>query len=179
MMRATTTLADPCTGARRRDFLLGLRHGQLVRAHVPSWCSGHGVDAGCSQRAGPPGELTTRSYQTPAEGTGTLSWTSAIWAGTGVVLGCTASYALGRAIGPRFHESRFASRRREPILRAERLFDRFGAVALFAAYFSGPLRGAAPFAAGLPHLSFLRFQAVNVASAMVWIAVGMSPGAIL
>src|SRR5215207_8894770 len=65
-------LAGPCTGAPRRDFLLGLRHGQLVRAHVPSWCSGHGVDAGCSQRAGPPGQLTTRGYQTPAEGTG---WT--------------------------------------------------------------------------------------------------------
>src|SRR3954467_7477775 len=72
MARAATTLAGPCTGAPRRDFLLGLRHGQPVRAHVPSWCSGHGVDAGCSQRAGPPGQLTTRSYQTPAEGTG---WT--------------------------------------------------------------------------------------------------------
>jgi len=58
MTRATTTLAGPCTGARRRDFLLGLRHGQPVRAQVPSWCSGHGVDAGCSQRAGPPGQLT-------------------------------------------------------------------------------------------------------------------------
>src|SRR3954467_10407630 len=42
MTRAATTLADPCTGAPRRDFLLGLRHGQLVRAQVPSWCSGHG-----------------------------------------------------------------------------------------------------------------------------------------
>src|SRR4051812_43159542 len=72
MSRAATTLAGPCTGAPRRDVLLGLRHGQLVRAHVPSWCSGHGVDAGCSQRAGPPGQLTTRGYQTPAEGTG---WT--------------------------------------------------------------------------------------------------------
>src|SRR3954465_12676014 len=70
MTRAATTLADPCTGAPRRDFLLGLRHGQLVGAHVPSWCSGHGVDAGCSQRVGPPGQLTSRSYQTPAEGTG-------------------------------------------------------------------------------------------------------------
>src|SRR3954463_1105439 len=40
MTRAATTLADPCTGAPRRDFLLGLRHGQLVGAHVPSWCSG-------------------------------------------------------------------------------------------------------------------------------------------
>ena len=70
MTRAATTLADPCTGAPRRDFLLGLRHGQLVGAHVPSWCSRHGVDAGCSQRVGPPGQLTSRSYQTPAEGTG-------------------------------------------------------------------------------------------------------------
>src|SRR3954462_10354103 len=72
MTRAATTLAGPCTGAPRRDFLLGLRHGQLVGAHVPSWCSGHGVDAGCSRRAGPPGQLTSRSDQTPAEGTG---WT--------------------------------------------------------------------------------------------------------
>src|SRR3954467_5203826 len=42
MTRAATTLAGPCTGAQRRDFLLGLRHGQLVGAHVPSWCSRHG-----------------------------------------------------------------------------------------------------------------------------------------
>src|SRR3954465_14313678 len=42
MLRAATTLADPCTGAQRRDFLLGLRRGQLVGAHVPSWCSRHG-----------------------------------------------------------------------------------------------------------------------------------------
>src|SRR3954453_17464207 len=70
MIRAATTLADPCTGAPRRDFLLGLRHGQLVRAQVPSWCSGHGWTAGCSQRAGPPGQLTALSDQTAAEGTG-------------------------------------------------------------------------------------------------------------
>src|SRR3954462_11689467 len=42
MIRAATTLADPCTGAQRRDFLLGMRHGQLVGAHVPSGCSRHG-----------------------------------------------------------------------------------------------------------------------------------------
>src|SRR5215216_5105367 len=58
MTRAATTLAGPCTGAPRRDFLLGLRHGQLVSAHAPSWSSGHGADAGCSHRAVPPGQLT-------------------------------------------------------------------------------------------------------------------------
>src|SRR3954452_16876125 len=47
-----------------------MRRGQLAGAHVPSWCSWHGVDAGGSRRAGPPGELTTCAYQTLAEGTG-------------------------------------------------------------------------------------------------------------
>src|SRR3954466_12884286 len=42
MTRAATTLADPCTGAPRRNFLLGLHRGQPVGAHVPSWCSRHG-----------------------------------------------------------------------------------------------------------------------------------------
>src|SRR3954465_7570696 len=42
MIRAATTFAGPCTGAPRRDFRLGLRRGQLVGAHVPSWCSRHG-----------------------------------------------------------------------------------------------------------------------------------------
>src|SRR5829696_369305 len=112
-------------------------------------------------------------------GAGAMSWTVAIWAGAGVVLGCSASYALGRAIGPRFHKSRCAANRRELLASAEGLLARFGAIALFFAYFSGPLRGAAPFAAGLIPLPFVRFQAINIASATAWIAATMTPGALL
>lgn len=112
-------------------------------------------------------------------GAGALPWTAAIWAGMGAVLGCSASYAAGRALGPRLHESQFAASRRELLARAEGLFARFGGIALFLAYFSGPLRGAAPFAAGLVSLPVLRFQAINIASAAAWISVTMSPGALL
>src|SRR4051812_1596607 len=42
MIRAATTFAGPCTGAPRRDFLLGVRQWAAVMAHVPSWCSRHG-----------------------------------------------------------------------------------------------------------------------------------------
>src|SRR5919202_3706943 len=42
MTRATTTLADPCTGARRRDFLLGIRRGQPVRARSHHGAQGTG-----------------------------------------------------------------------------------------------------------------------------------------
>jgi hypothetical protein len=58
-------LADPCTGARWRDFLLGLRRGQPIGAHVPSWCSRHGVDGGCSRRVGPPDQLTPSPTRRP------------------------------------------------------------------------------------------------------------------
>ena len=57
--RAATTPADPCTGTRRRDFLLGIRRSQPVGAHVPLWCSRHEVDGGRSRRAGPPGQLNS------------------------------------------------------------------------------------------------------------------------
>jgi membrane protein DedA with SNARE-associated domain len=96
----------------------------------------------------------------------------------GVILGCSTSYAIGRALGPRFRNSRFAANRRDLLARAEGLFARFGALALFVAY-SGPMRGAVPFAAGLAPLPFLRFQAINIASAAAWIGATMSPGALL
>lgn len=112
-------------------------------------------------------------------GGGVLPWTAAVWARMGVILGCSTSYAIGRALGPRFRNSRFAANRRDLLARAEGLFARFGALALFVAYFSGPMRGAVPFAAGLAPLPFLRFQAINVASAAAWIGATMSPGALL
>jgi len=42
MTRATTTPADTCTGARGRNFLLGVRRGQPAGTQVQRWCSGHG-----------------------------------------------------------------------------------------------------------------------------------------
>ena len=56
--RAATTPADPCTGARRRNFLLGIRRGQPAEAQVQSWCSWHRCMNGCSRLVGPRGQLT-------------------------------------------------------------------------------------------------------------------------
>src|SRR5215213_2243110 len=36
---------------------------------LPDTCRGYRMDAGCSRRAGPPGQLTARTDQTPPEGT--------------------------------------------------------------------------------------------------------------
>ena len=66
------TAADPCTGARWRDFLLGIRRGQPVGAHVPSWCSRHGVDGWSLPTGGPAWLAYDFCLPDAADGTG---WT--------------------------------------------------------------------------------------------------------
>src|SRR3954468_5120210 len=63
--RAATTLAGTCIGARRRDFLLGIRRGQPAGAQVQRWCSWHECTNGCSRQAGPHGQLTHATDRAP------------------------------------------------------------------------------------------------------------------
>src|SRR3954470_24172866 len=62
--------ADPCTGAHGRDFLLGIRRGQPVGAHVPSWCSRHEVDGWSLPTSGPAWRAYDLSLPDAADGTG-------------------------------------------------------------------------------------------------------------
>src|SRR5215467_12074376 len=64
------TPADPCTGARWRDFLLGIRRGQPVGAHVPSWCSRHEVDGWLLPTGGPAWLTYDFCLPDAADGTG-------------------------------------------------------------------------------------------------------------
>ena len=57
-------------------------------------------------------------------------------------------------------------------------FQRWGIVAVFVGRFFGPLRAVIPIAAGLCGLSRLRFQIANIASAIVWAAGILAPGAV-
>src|SRR5215831_5814781 len=68
------TAADPCTGARWRDFLLGIRRGQPVGAHVPSWCSRHGVDGWSLPTGGPAWLAYDFCLPDSADGTGVDGW---------------------------------------------------------------------------------------------------------
>ena len=68
--RATTTPAVTCTGAQRRDFLLGIRPGQPAGAQVQSWASGNRCKLGSSRRVGPPSQATTSPNPARSGGTG-------------------------------------------------------------------------------------------------------------
>ena len=59
----------------------------------------------------------------------------------------------------------------------ERLFEKYGVMAVFIGRFFGPLRAVVPLIAGTATMPLIPFQLANVASALLWAAVVLAPGA--
>lgn len=60
--------------------------------------------------------------------------------------------------------------------RGIKFFKRWGLLAVFVGRFFGPLRAVVPIVAGLYEMPRLRFQAANLASAVLWALVILMPG---
>jgi membrane protein DedA with SNARE-associated domain len=110
--------------------------------------------------------------------TGTLAL-SDLWIGgaIGGILGDTVSYAMGRWLGPRAETLGPLKRRPGLVAGAEAFFRRWGWAAVFFGRFIGPMRALVPLAAGILKMPAGQFQLNNVASAIIWIPVVVSPGA--
>jgi hypothetical protein len=63
----------PCTGARRRDFLLGIPSWPARRGTCPVPVLGAQEVSGSSRRVGPPDQPTMRTNRRVASGTGMVS----------------------------------------------------------------------------------------------------------
>ncbi len=114
----------------------------------------------------------------PLVATGVLSFWQIFAGGViGAVIGDSLSFWLGEWLGPRA-ETIWPFRDRPQILAwAERIFARWGWMAVFFGRFIGPLRATIPLAAGILRMRPLAFQAVNVLSAVAWIPALLAPGA--
>ena len=101
-----------------------------------------------------------------------------VWAAgaLGAALGDWLSYWVGLRLGPTAARVWPLSRHPGLIPRAERFVKRWGALAVFIARFSGPLRASVPLVAGIFAMPYWRFQLVNVVSAFVWAAVLLTIG---
>lgn len=86
------------------------------------------------------------------------------------VLGNTANYAIGRAIGPRAFSGRVRLLRVEHLRRTEEFFRRYGSMTIFVSRFMPIIRTVAPFVAGVGRMGFARFQAYNVLGGLAWTA---------
>ncbi|HRK19154.1 MAG TPA: DedA family protein [Hyphomicrobiaceae bacterium] len=100
---------------------------------------------------------------------GTLDfWTILVAAAVGAALGDWVSYWLGY----HYHEqiARMWPINKYPDLlpRGHRFFEKYGAWAIVAARFSGPLRASVPIVAGAVEMPRAKFQLANWASAFLW-----------
>jgi membrane protein DedA with SNARE-associated domain len=103
-----------------------------------------------------------------------------IWfaAAAGAVSGDCLSYWLGKKFSHRVGDIWPLTRYPGLIPHGERFFKTYGIPGLFVGRFLGPLRASLPLAAGICAMPLMRFQAANVASALVWSGAMLAPGAL-
>lgn len=94
----------------------------------------------------------------------------------GAVTGDIVSYVIGKKSGRHITFSVAARRHRTNIAKARVFFRKYGVMAVFMGRFFGPLRSTVPFVAGMMHMKQTKFQAANIASAVIWAPVMLSPG---
>jgi len=85
------------------------------------------------------------------------------------VLGDTANYSIGKAIGPRAFSGTIRFLKHEHLMRTHAFYERHGGKTIFLARFVPIIRTFAPFVAGIGTMSYVRFLAYNVVGAAVWV----------
>lgn len=103
-----------------------------------------------------------------------------LWIGgaIGAALGDALSYWIGHKLGPAAHRLWPFSRHPELLTAAERLFARWGWMAVVIGRFIGPLRATIPTVAGIAAMPNLPFQLANFGSAILWIPILVFPGTV-
>jgi membrane protein DedA with SNARE-associated domain len=101
------------------------------------------------------------------------------WAGA--VLGAVAGDWISWWVGCHYHHKivhfRWFRRFEDQVERALQFFHKWGAWAVFFGRFLGPLRATVPLVAGMSELEFLPFMVANIASALIWATLLLTPGA--
>jgi undecaprenyl-diphosphatase len=99
-----------------------------------------------------------------------------LWAGLGAIAGDTASFGLGRLLQGRLTTAWPLSRYPKMISTGERFFYRHGGKSVIIGRFVGPIRPVIPLVAGALMMSWRRFLAFNIGSAIAWAPVYIFPG---
>ncbi len=94
----------------------------------------------------------------------------------GAVLGDVVSYVIGQWLGPSVVHRWPLRHYRERVARVRLFFRKYGFMAVFFGRFFGPLRCTVPLVAGMMGMEQRRFQAANIASAVIWAPMMLAPG---
>jgi membrane-associated protein len=85
------------------------------------------------------------------------------------ILGDTANYGIGKAVGPRAFTGQIKLLKREHLERTRAFYDRHGGKTIFLARFVPIVRTFAPFVAGIGTMPYARFAAYNVVGGLIWV----------
>jgi membrane-associated protein len=86
------------------------------------------------------------------------------------VLGDTANYWIGRALGPRVFTEKVRFLKKEYLDRTHEFYEKHGGITIFLARFIPIIRTFAPFVAGVGRMSYGHFISYNVFGGIVWTA---------
>ena len=86
------------------------------------------------------------------------------------VLGDTANYWIGHAIGPRVFTTKIRFLKKEYLDRTHEFYEKHGGITIFLARFIPIIRTFAPFVAGVGRMSYGHFISYNIFGGLVWTA---------
>lgn len=102
---------------------------------------------------------------------GTLSpWWLMVLLIAAAVLGNTANYSIGRAIGAHAFSGRYRLIKVDYLRQTEGWFEKHGALTVVLSRFAPIIRTFAPFIAGMGRMHYGRFQAYNFIGAIAWVS---------
>ncbi len=92
--------------------------------------------------------------------------------GAAAVLGDTANYWIGHAIGPTiFSREKVRFLKKGHLERTHEFYEKYGGVTIILARFIPIIRTFAPFVAGIGRMTYWRFISYNVIGGIAWVAV--------
>jgi len=92
------------------------------------------------------------------------------------ILGDTANYSIGKAIGPRAFSGQIKLLKRDHLERTRAFYEHHGGKTIFLARFVPIIRTFAPFVAGIGSMPYVRFAAYNIVGGLVWVGVCLGAG---
>jgi membrane-associated protein len=92
--------------------------------------------------------------------------------GAAAVIGDTANYWIGRAIGPKiFEQQKIRFLKKEHLERTHLFYEKYGGITIVLARFIPIIRTFAPFVAGIGSMSYWRFIIYNFCGGIAWVAI--------
>jgi membrane protein DedA with SNARE-associated domain len=88
----------------------------------------------------------------------------------GALLSDHSGYYIGRSIGPKFHQTSFATKRSRMLKKAEQNIDQYVVFAIFIGRFLTPIRSVVPLVTGVSGIARAKYTAFDFIACALWAA---------